>query len=166
MVAMAWTRKAEGVYVTVNPLMPDLLALLDHLVKRVEGFVPDVSDAFKGVPRGMSRGFIGAAVADLARQGMIRKAPKSPRYTTQNRRHGGYLEVWTLNGDRTTVESWKRSHHLLPEPGWARHVKMPAGYTPDPTGISFNRDNKQDTSMEERTPICITQPEELINVNR
>ncbi|MEW4569731.1 AAA family ATPase [Tautonia sp. JC769] len=57
-IALAWTPKAEGVYVTINPLVPDMLALASNRVKRKpkttaadENVVRRVGIAFDADPR-------------------------------------------------------------------------------------------------------------------
>ena len=87
---------------------------LDHLAEHGESIAPDVTDDFD-VPAGIRLVFTGTAISELARRRLIRKTG-SPRYTTQNGRHGQYVEVWRLVADRAVVESWKTSQPVPPEP--------------------------------------------------
>ena len=87
-----------------------------HLIRRYqhtfldhgEAIAPDVTEDLL-VPANVRRVFTGAAIAELARRRLIRKA-SSPRHTTQNGQHGSYVEIWQLAADHAGVKSWKLLH--------------------------------------------------------
>jgi hypothetical protein len=92
---------------------------LNHLLTHGEMTVVDL-DSFV-VPVAIRRVFIGAALAELSRHRLIRKASASPIYVTTNGRHGYYVQNWRLNADAAGVREWKRSHPVPPAPETEEH---------------------------------------------
>jgi hypothetical protein len=90
-------------------------SVLEHLLTHDKVFAPDLADQLE-IPVPIRKVFVGGAMNELARRGLIRKAPDSPRYTTQNGRHGRYSEVWRLAVDAATVAEWRRTHPVPPAP--------------------------------------------------
>jgi hypothetical protein len=88
---------------------------LSHLLSHGELFAPDLTDRLT-VPPEMRKVFVGAAINELSRRRLIRKAPSSPRYTTQGGRHGHYVEVWVLDADAARVAEWMAAHPVPPQP--------------------------------------------------